>query len=145
MNHQQLKLENQLCFPLYAASRQIIRLYKPYLDPLKITYTQYLVLLVLWELDNQSVTSIGNKLFLDSGTLTPLLKKLEAHKYIKRTRLKEDERVVMIKLTEKGIDTQVEASKIPAKIAQCISLNHEDVVQLISLLRKITNSNLTCE
>ena len=104
-----MKLENQLCFPLYAAARNVTGLYTPWLKPLGLTYTQYIVLLVLWEKDGISVTEIGERLKLDNGTLSPLLKKLEQAGYLSRQRSHEDERVVTIRLTEAGKDLQEKA------------------------------------
>ena len=117
-----LKLENQLCFPLYAAARKVVGLYSPFLKPLGITYTQYLVFLVLWEQDNISVNELGKKLLLDNGTLTPLLKKMQAENYITRTRSSEDERVVVIALTEKGREMKEKCSSIPHSVGSCIRL-----------------------
>ena len=112
-NYEDLKLDNQLCFSLYAASREIIKLYKPILDKLNLTYTQYLVMIVLWEEKKLSVKQIGNRLHLDSGTLTPLLKKLEKLNYIKRYRSKDDDRVVIIELTEEGSTLREKSKDIP--------------------------------
>jgi len=100
MTYDHLKLDHQLCFPLYAASRLVVKHYKPLLDPLGLTYTQYITLLALWEEDHQTVTAIGDRLYLDSGTLTPVLKKLEQQGLITRTRRLEDERSVLISLTQ---------------------------------------------
>ena len=116
VKYEALKLDNQLCFALYACSREITKLYKPVLDELGITYTQYISLLVLWEKDNITVKEIGNKLHLDSGTLTPLLKKLECMELVKRSRDTVDERKVYVKLTEKGIELKKMAIEIPNKI-----------------------------
>lgn len=115
MNYDHLKIDNQLCFALYAASKAIIKSYKPLLDKIGITYTQYITLLVLWEKDNMTVKDLGNKLFLDSGTLTPLLKRLEAMGIVERLRDSEDERNVYVKLTQKGIGLKDEAYEIPQK------------------------------
>jgi len=108
-----LKLENQLCFSIYAASRAITKIYRPFLDKLGITYPQYLVLLVLWECESISLKDLGNKLYLDSGTLTPLLKRLESMELLKRERSKEDERVLCVSITEKGLEMKQEAVKVP--------------------------------
>ena len=97
-----LALENQLCFPLYAASKEITRRYKPFLDPLGLTYTQYVAMMVLWEHDGITVGELGSKLYLDSATLTPLLKRLEAHGFVRRERSHEDERAVIVTLTDEG-------------------------------------------
>jgi MarR family transcriptional regulator, organic hydroperoxide resistance regulator len=108
-----LKLENQLCFSIYAASRAITKVYRPYLDKLGITYPQYLVMLVLWECNIITLRDLGSKLYLDSGTLTPLLKRLESMELIKRERSKEDERILCVTITEKGLAMKKEAIKIP--------------------------------
>lgn len=137
MNYDRLKLENQLCFPLYACSKEIIRKYKPFLDAIGITYTQYLVLLVLWEKDNVTVKALGEKLYLDSGTLTPLLKKMEGQRLIGRSRSIDDERNVYITLTPEGIALKDKAVTIPEQIGSCISLSQEEAVQLHGMLHKL--------
>ena len=108
-----LKLDRQLCFPLYAASKEVIKKYKSFLNELDITYTQYIVMLVLWEENNINVKALGEKLYLDSGTLTPLLKTLENKGYIKRSRLKSDERNLIISITNKGESLKEKAKDIP--------------------------------
>lgn len=132
-----LKLENQLCFPLYAAARKITGQYTPFLKPLGITYTQYIVLMVLWEKDKVSVGDLCTKLYLDSGTLTPLLKKMEDKGWIIRSRSKEDERVVHIQLTEEGMNLRDACKTIPAKVGACVPLNPEDAQKLYSILYQI--------
>ena len=132
-----LKLENQLCFPLYAAARKVTGAYTPLLKPLGITYTQYIVLLVLWEKDGQTVGAIGDLLHLDNGTLTPLLKKMETEGIVTRLRSKEDERRVTIQLTEKGKALKKQAEDIPAKIGACIHQNQEDARSLYRILYQI--------
>jgi len=132
----ELKLENQLCFPLYACSKEIIRRYKPYLDPLDLTYTQYIAMMVLWEEQNINVKDLGNRLYLDSGTLTPLLKKLESKGYVNRTRSRTDERSVCITLTKRGKALRDEVSDIPAKVGQSVKLSPEEAQQLHRLLNK---------
>ena len=117
-----LKLKNQLCFPLYAAARRVTGVYTPYLKPLGLTYTQYIVFMVLWEQDGLQVSEIGERLLLDSGTLTPLLKKMEAQGYLTRTRSKLDERSVIVTLTEKGKALKTQVGEIPLKAAQCVRL-----------------------
>ena len=117
-----LKLENQLCFPLYACSRSIVNLYMPFLKPLGLTYTQYIVFLVLWEQDGITVGELGSKLHLDNGTITPLLKKMQDKGYVTRQRSKSDERVVIVSLTDEGRALREEAVKIPASIGQCVPL-----------------------
>ena len=135
--HEAMKLDNQLCFPLYAAARKITGLYSPYLKPLDLTYTQYIVLLVLWEQDEITVGELCHRLRLDSGTISPLLKKLEATGYILRTRKKEDERVVSIRLTEAGRALQEKAKEIPQKIGSCVKLAPEKAGALYALLYEI--------
>ncbi|WP_024832795.1 MarR family winged helix-turn-helix transcriptional regulator [Ruminiclostridium josui] len=137
MPYDKLKLENQLCFPLYACSKEIIKKYKPYLDPLGITYTQYIALMALWEEDNITLKNLGKKLFLDSGTLTPLLKKMESQKLVLRQRSSDDERNVYIRLTEKGKNLREKALSIPDKIGSCIDLPVEEIVQLQKSLHKL--------
>ncbi|WP_442865154.1 MarR family winged helix-turn-helix transcriptional regulator [Alkalihalobacillus sp. CinArs1] len=122
----QLKLENQLCFSVYACSREITKMYRPYLDKLGITYPQYLVLLVLWEHHETTVTALGAELYLDSGTLTPLLKRMEESELVKRERSKEDERRVMVRLTTKGEELREEASIIPDAMAANSGLSKEE-------------------
>jgi len=135
--YEALKLENQLCFPLYAASREVIKRYRPYLDALDLTYTQYIAMMVLWEEKQLSVTELGKRLFLDSGTLTPVLKSLEAKGYVCRSRSKEDERVVIAALTEKGGVLRDRAVQVPQNVAGCISLDSEEAMQLYQLLYKV--------
>ena len=134
--HEQLRLKNQLCFPLYACARKITGLYSPYFKPLGITYTQYLVFLVLWEKDHVPVKELSEALYLDSGTLTPLLKKMEQEGYITRTRSKEDERSVLISLTEKGRALEEKALQIPKCVSACINLSETEASQLYELLYK---------
>ena len=121
-----LKLENEISFPLYAASKEIIRRYKPYLDELDLTYTQYLVMLVLWEHGELIVNQVGELLYLDSGTLTPLLKKLEAKGYVTRTRSSIDERRVSVSVTEAGKRLRAAAVKVPAAVKQELEFDAED-------------------
>ena len=135
-----LRLENQLCFPLYAVSNIITRKYKPLLDSLDLTYTQYIVMLVLWEKDGVSVSEIGEKLMLDNGTLSPLLKKLENAGYIERSRCREDDRVVEISLTKEGRALKEKARKIPYQIAGCFDIPEEKAAQLYELLYELLES-----
>ena len=135
-----MKLANQLCFPLYAASRNVIGLYTPFLKPLGLTYTQYLVFLVLWERDGLRVTEIGERLMLDNGTLSPLLKKLEQAGYLERQRSREDERVVAISLTEAGKALQEKAKDVPAKVASCIDLPAGKAQELYALLYELLDN-----
>ncbi|MBQ8541259.1 MAG: MarR family transcriptional regulator [Clostridia bacterium] len=136
-NPDALKLENQLCFPLYAASKEVVRKYRPYLDALDLTYTQYIAMMVLWEEKSINVKALGARLFLDSGTLTPMLKSMEAKGLITRTRSKADERVVVATITQKGEELKKAAKAVPLKMAGCISLNSEEALQLYTLLYKI--------
>ncbi len=132
-----MKLANQLCFPLYAAARHVTGLYTPVLKPLGLTYTQYIVLLALWEKDGLPVGEIGEKLLLDNGTLSPLLKKMEQAGYVRRERSREDERVVVITLTEAGRALQEKAKDVPAKVAGCIDLPPEKAQILYGLLYEL--------
>ena len=135
--HEAMKLANQLCFPLYAASRNVISLYTPWLKPLGLTYTQYIVFLVLWEKDGITVGEICDKLMLDNGTLSPLLKKMQQAGYVEKKRSEVDERLVVITLTEKGKALQKKAEDIPGKVAACIDLPVEKAQQLYSLLYEL--------
>lgn len=132
-----MKLDNQLCFPLYAAARQITNLYTPFLKPLGLTYTQYVVFLVLWEQDGITVGELGERLILDNGTLSPLLKKLEQAGYVERKRDRDDERVVVIYLTEDGRRLQEKAKDIPLNVGQCVRLEPEKARQLQGLLYEL--------
>ncbi|KPH13002.1 MULTISPECIES: MarR family winged helix-turn-helix transcriptional regulator [Chryseobacterium] len=132
-------LENQICFPLYVIAKEITGLYRPFLDELDITYPQYLVMMVLWENDGLTVSHIGDKLFLDSGTLTPLLKRLEGKGFITRKRKKEDERVVEAFLTDVGRQLQQKACEIPGKIQRKIDVQPEDLIQLKESIQRILN------
>ena len=139
-----LLLENQLCFPLYACSREIIRLYTPFLEELGLTYTQYIAMLALWEHHFMSVKELGAALYLDSGTLTPLLKKMEAQGLLKRERSTKDERVVIATLTSAGEALKEKAKAVPQAMAGCIPLDAAEAKTLYGLLYKILNSD-TCE
>lgn len=132
-----LKLKNQLCFPLYACSKEIVKLYKPYLDELDLTYTQYITMMVLWEHKQMNVKELGKHLYLDSGTLTPVLKKLEQKGWVKRSRTKEDERILNVTLTKAGEALRESAVQIPKQIGDCIKLDPEDAKILYGILYKI--------
>ena len=132
-----LKLENQLCFPLYACSKEVVRRYKPYLDPLGLTYTQYIIMLVLWEKKAMMLKELGNALYLDSGTLTPVLKKMEANDLILRERMRNDERNLMVTVTEKGQRLREEAVRVPQAMAGCVKLSQDEAVTLHRLLYKL--------
>jgi DNA-binding MarR family transcriptional regulator len=140
-----LKLENQLCFPLYACSKEVVRRYTPFLDELDLTYTQYITMLVLWEEEELSVKDLGQRLFLDSGTLTPLLKKMEAKGLVVRERSKEDERRLVVSLTEQGAQLKEKAADIPLKMGQCVGIDPEDAKQLAILLHKVMDNIVSSE
>ncbi len=139
MEYDVLKLDNQLCFPIYVASREIIQGYNQYFGDLDITYPQYLVLMVLWEEDEISVNNIGKRLHLDSGTLTPLLKRMESKGLIVRNRCKADERTVKISLTDKGKELKQKAVKIPPQLAADLALTQEEAEMLKKLIYKLIN------
>ncbi|MCM1540257.1 MAG: MarR family transcriptional regulator [Blautia sp.] len=132
-----LKLENQLCFPLYACSKEVIRRYKPYLDKLDLTYTQYIAMMVMWEKKEVTVKELGECLYLDSGTLTPLLKKLEEKKYITRKRSQKDERSLIVSVTREGEALKEQAVRIPASLSACVNMAPPDAQQLYQLLYKL--------
>jgi len=116
--YDKIKLENQICFPLYALSREVIKLYKPLLDPFNLTYTQYVTMLVIWEEEKIGFKELGQRLHLDSGTLTPVLKKLAAMKLITKYRTKEDDRVVMVEITEKGMKMKDDILQVPEQLVK---------------------------
>lgn len=134
--HEALLLKNQLCFPLYACSKEVVRRYRPLLAPLGLTYTQYLCMMVLWEEREATVAHIGRRLYLDSGTLTPVLRKLEAKGYVSRRRSRTDERVTNVGLTDAGRALEDAAAGVPARMAHCVDLPPEDLAQLKRLLKK---------
>jgi len=137
--YDQLKLENQLCFPLYACAKELVRQYTPLLDELGLTYTQYIVMMVLWDQGQLSVKELGQYLYLDSGTLTPLLKKLETSGWVKRTRDAYDERVVQVAVTEIGLKLREKAQSIPSEISGCLNLEPDETKTLYHLLYKMLN------
>ena len=132
-----LKLDNQICFPLYACAKEVVRKYKPFLDAIDLTYTQYIAMMVMWEHQELSVKEIGEYLYLDSGTLTPVLKTLEKKGYVVRERSREDERIMIAKVTQKGMELREQAVKVPGQVGSCIDLTTEEAGQLYSLLYKI--------
>ena len=134
-----LKLENQLCFPLYAVSREIVKKYKPFLDKLDLTYTQYITMMVLWEYGQMNVKELGEHLYLDSGTLTPVLKKLEQKGWVERARDRMDERVLLVTLTPEGRKLQEQAADVPAQIGACIRIEEKEAIQLYHTLYQILN------
>jgi DNA-binding MarR family transcriptional regulator len=130
-------LDNQLCFSLYVCSKEIIRKYKPLLDPYELTYTGYIILLALWEKDDINVKDLGKRLYLDSGTLTPMLKKLESHNLIKRIRSSSDERNVLIQLTDKGRALKMDALNIPKDLICSINLDPKEAGELLKGLHRM--------
>ncbi|WP_039657626.1 MarR family winged helix-turn-helix transcriptional regulator [Clostridium tyrobutyricum] len=135
-----LKLENQLCFPLYVCAKEVVKMYKPFLDKIDLTYTQYIAMMVMWERERLNVKELGEYLYLDSGTLTPVLKKLESKGYIIRARSKDDERNLMVTLTDKGNRLKEKAVEIPMQLGKCVKLNLDESQQLYRLLYKMLNS-----
>ena len=138
--NESLKLENQLCFPLYACAKEIVRRYTPLLEPLGLTYTQYIAMMVMWEHKSISVRDMGKLLFLDSGTLTPMLKKMEKAGWIQRKRSERDERMVILTITARGEELHDKAAEIPSKMARCVTLENDEALQLYSLLNKLINT-----
>ena len=136
-----LLLENQLCFPLYSASKKIVKSYTPFLEPFDLTYTQYITLMVLWEKKELSIASLGEILHLDSGTLTPLIKKLIDKNLVSKTVDKSDRRMVCVCLTKRGQNLKQKMKDIPAKVGECFPLNFEESLQLRALLDKINLSD----
>ena len=140
--HEAMKLDNQLCFPLYAAARKVVNEYNPLLKPYGLTYTQYIVFLALWEKEEgkAKVGCLGKRLYLDCGTLTPLLKKMEESGWISRCRCKADERVVYVSLTDAGWAMREELKGIPEKVGKCMTMKQEDAIQLYTLLHRLLDA-----
>ena len=141
MKKQQI-LSQQVCFPIYAFAKEIINQYRPLLDAIELTYPQYLVMLVLWEFESQTVNQLGEKLKLDSGTLTPLLKRMEAKLLVTRTRSSSDERIVNITLTQNGKALQIKAANIPAQLIESMNVTVEELQELKNIISKISNKNI---
>lgn len=137
-----LKLDNQLCFPLYACAKEIVRKYKPFLDEIDLTYTQYIIMMVMWESKKINVKELGERLYLDSGTLTPLLKRLEQKGLVKRERDSTDERVLIVSITEAGEALKEQAVEIPYKMGGCVNLDKDDAKELYRILRKMLSDTL---
>ncbi|NLU07118.1 MAG: MarR family transcriptional regulator [Clostridiales bacterium] len=135
-----LKLENQLCFPIYACAKEIAKKYKPFLNRIDLTYTQYIAMMVIWEKEKLNVKELGKYLYLDSGTLTPVLKKLESKGYIKRARSKYDERNLIVTLTDRGNKLREQAVEIPMQVGKCVKLKLEEAQELYKLLYKMLNN-----
>ena len=136
-NYDILKLQNQLCFPLYACAKEVTKRYQPLLNEIDLTYTQYIVMMVMWEQKQINVKHLGEMIFLDSGTLTPLLKKLETKGYITRTRNEQDERSVIISVTQKEKELRKKAKDIPEEIGKCVNLTQDEAMTLYKILYKI--------
>ena len=136
-----LRLKNQLCFPLYAASREIVKRYRPYLDELNLTYTQYITMMVFWEDKLLNVKELGKKLFLDSGTLTPVLKSLETKGYVRRYRSTTDERVLLVEITAAGESLKEEAQSIPQSVLGELPLDADEADQLYRLLYQVLSAS----
>lgn len=137
-----LKLDNQLCFPLYAYAKEIVRKYKPFLDEIDLTYMQYITMMVMWESKKINVKELGERLYLDSGTLTPLLKRLEQKGLVKRERDSTDERVLIVSITEAGEALKEQAVEIPYKMGGCVNLDKDDAKELYRILRKMLSDTL---
>ncbi|MBO5903371.1 MAG: MarR family transcriptional regulator [Tidjanibacter sp.] len=137
-----LLLQNQLCFPLYAAAKETVRCYRAYLDPLGLTYTQYIAMMALWEHKKMTISEMGRLLYLDSGTLTPMLKKMEQAGLLMRTRSATDERNVEITLTDAGWELREKAMHVPSGMAQFVNLEPGEVIQLYHLLYKLLDQEV---
>ncbi len=135
-----LKIENQMCFPLYAAAKSVVGLYTPFLEPLDLTYTQYIAMMVIWEKAVLSSKELGDILYLDSGTLTPLLKKLEDKGFVERKRSESDARNLIVSLTEKGRELREKAVDVPQQVGSCIKLDPAEAAELFRLLHKVLDS-----
>ena len=135
-----LLLDNQLCFPLYACAREVVKRYRPFLDELGLTYTQYIAMMVLWETPSVSSRQLGRRLFLDSGTLTPVLKKLEAMGYVNRNRDERDERNLIVTLTDEGRALKTRAAVVPQQMASCLRTEPADAIQLYTLLHRLLDT-----
>ena len=140
-----LKLENQLCFPLYVCSKEIVKRYKPFLDEIGLTYTQYITMMAMWENEELSVKELGELLFLDSGTLTPVLKTLEKKGLLLRKRSQVDERIVLVTLTKNGKNLKEKAIEIPLKMQGCLSINEKDAKELYRILHSLMDNILIDE
>lgn len=133
-----LKLENQLCFPLYVAAKEVVKKYRPLLEPLGLTYTQYIAMMVMWEHKSLTVGRMCELMCLDTGTITPMLKKMEAAGLVQRKRSKNDERSVIVTITPKGEALREKAADVPARMSQCVSLSQDEALTLLTLLKKLS-------
>ncbi|MBE6878475.1 MAG: MarR family transcriptional regulator [Ruminococcaceae bacterium] len=136
-NYEALKLENQVSFPLYACAKEVVKIYRNYLETLNLTYTQYITMLVLWEEEKINVKELGEKLYLDSGTLTPVLKSLETKGFVKRYRYDKDERVLLVEATQQGLELRETAAEIPQSLDCCINLGAGEAQNFYNTLQKI--------
>ena len=136
-NNDSLTLKKQLCFPIYLCSKEIIRKYTPLLNKLDLTYTQYIVMMVMWENKKMNVKELGEVLYLDSGTLTPLLLKLEKKGYISRTKNKDDARNLVLEVTKKGLNLRDKATDVPKEMSKCVKLSKDEAITLYNILYKI--------
>ena len=136
-DYPQLRLSNQLCFPLYACSKELVRCYAPLLEPYSLTYTHYITMMVIWEKGEVTVSELGKALYLDSGTLTPVLKRLESNGYIKRNRKANDERCVIVTATEEGLALQEKLKDVPQNVGCCLNLDASEAATLYGLLYKM--------
>ena len=132
-----LKIENQLCFPLYVASKEVVRLYKPHLDEFGLTYTQYIALMVLWDKESVSVKELSNALYLDSGTISPLIRKLRDKGYVTLNHSAKDERIQLVSITEEGKQLQQKLKDVPLKMGSCLPLSANDAQMLYSILYRL--------
>ena len=135
-----LMLDNQICFPLYATSREIIKKYRPYLDEIGLTYTQYIAMLVFWEQKIINVKDLGARLLIDSGTLTPVLKSLEKKGLVRRSRSREDERVLLVEITDEGMSLKELAKNIPCLLKEALPITNEECAELHRILYKLLDS-----
>ena len=136
-DYPQLRLSNQLCFPLYACSKELVRCYAPLLEPYSLTYTHYITMMVIWEKGEVTVSELGKALYLDSGTLSPVLKRLESNGYIRRTRKADDERCVVVTPTEEGLAIQEKLKDVPKAVGCCLNLDASEAATLYGLLYKM--------
>lgn len=141
-NYEQLRLSNQLCFPLYVCAKEVVRKYKPLLDELDLTYTQYITMMAMWEHEELSAKELGAILYLDSGTLTPVLKTLEKKGFVVRQRSKDDERSLILSLTPSGKNLQDKAASVPEAMMKCIDMSLEDLHALHKLLHKFMDTSI---
>lgn len=139
-DYDKLKLENQLCFPLYVAAKEVVRQYKPFLDEIDLTYTQYITMMVMWEEKEVFVKDLGSRLYLDSGTLSPVITSLEKKGFVTRKRSDKDKRDVGVSITKKGMELRDKAVTIPGRIASCLPLEEKDIKDLYRILNTLMST-----